>query len=130
WGMDGRGGGLRPAGVVLLVMPAGTPGAVREECRRGLPAALTLDVASKADLVTPAPEEGLAVSVRTATGVDLLRERVLALLRGTGADVAGAAGVGRHPPGPGPGAPAAPAAGAAPGPPAGPAAPPPPPHAP
>ena len=87
---------LKTADAVLLVVPAGTRAAVREECRRGLPTAFTLEVASKADLVTPSAEEGLAVSARNGTGVDLLRERVLALLRGTGADVAGAAVSERH----------------------------------
>ena len=55
-----------------------------------------LDVASKADLVAPGPGEGLAVSARTGLGLDALREHVLVLLRGTGADVAGAAVSERH----------------------------------
>jgi tRNA modification GTPase len=87
---------LKTADAVLLVVPAGAPRALREECQRGLSAAVTVDVASKADLAAPGPEEGLAVSARTGTGLDPLRERVLALLRGTGADVAGAAVSERH----------------------------------
>jgi len=87
---------VKTADVVLMIVPASAPPSVREDCRRGLSGAVTLDVASKADLVAPGPGEGLAVSARTGLGLDALREHVLVLLRGTGADVAGAAVSERH----------------------------------
>ena len=87
---------VQGADAVLLVVPAGAPAAVRERCRNELAEVVVLEVASKADLVAPAPEEGLAVSAQTGAGLEALRARVLELLRGTGADLAAPAVSERH----------------------------------